>query len=182
MSIYKFRILIEEESEDNIFRDIEIRSTQNFEEFHQIILTSFGFDNSQMASFYVSDDNWNKGQEIALFDMNIGEEGELVLTMSETNINSQVNCVGQHLIYTYDFLNMWNFYIELIEISVKEKEISYPHITHVQGKAPSQNSRNNELSHDEIANELMDAEENVTDDDLFSDDMFEDFDDFENYE
>jgi hypothetical protein len=181
MSIYKFRILIETDGEIHIIRDILIKSTQNFEDLHQIILKAYEFDNSQMASFYVSDDDWNKGQEIALFDMNIAEEeGEKILTMSETSINTQINCVGQHLMYTYDFLNMWNFFIELIEITVKEKNIDYPYVVYTEGEAPKQNSKNNELSNDEILNELLNTtEENEN---TFSDDIFEGFDDFDNYE
>ncbi|PKP45039.1 MAG: hypothetical protein CVT95_09720, partial [Bacteroidetes bacterium HGW-Bacteroidetes-12] len=120
MSTYKFRVLIE--GEKNVFRDIEINSHQNFEEFHYCILASFGFDNSQMASFYLSDFDWNKGQEISLFDMGISEGDEEKLIMNQTTIKEGINCVGCHLLYTYDFLNMWNFFIELLEISVKEKK------------------------------------------------------------
>jgi hypothetical protein len=181
MSIYKFRILIETDDEIHVIRDILIKSSQSFEDLHQIILKAYEFDNSQMASFYVSDDDWNKGQEIALFDMNAAEdEGEKILIMNETAINSQINCVGQHLLYTYDFLNMWNFFIELIEITVKEKEAEYPQIVYSEGDAPKQNSKNNELSNDEILNEFLNTtEEN---EDTFSDDIFEGFDDFDNYE
>ncbi|PJB14623.1 MAG: hypothetical protein CO118_07650, partial [Flavobacteriales bacterium CG_4_9_14_3_um_filter_32_8] len=89
MNIYKFRVTIEDNSDKVIFRDIEIKSTQTFEDFHQIILKAFNFDNSQMASFYVSDEDWNKAQEIALFDMQLTEEeGLKVLIMSETEINT----------------------------------------------------------------------------------------------
>ena len=118
MSIYKFRILLE--AKEDIFRDIEIKSTQNFEDFHEIIVASFGFDNSQMASFYLSNEDWDKGQEISLFDMKMDEnEQEQLLVMADTVINTQVNCIGSHLLYAYDFLNMHNFFIELIEIKVK---------------------------------------------------------------
>lgn len=181
MSIYKFRILID--SGEDIFRDIEIKSTQTFEEFHNIILASYQFDNSQMASFYLSDDEWNKGQEIALFDMNIAEEdGNKVLTMGETPINTQINCVGQHLLYTYDFLNMWDFYIELIEIVVKEKDQSYPQIVYKQGDSPLQSSKDNTLSNEDIANEMLASSGHKDDDDTFNDDIFEGFDDFEDYQ
>jgi len=181
MSIYKFRVLID--SGEDIFRDIEIKSTQTFEEFHRIILESYQFDNSQMASFYLSDDEWNKGQEIALFDMNITEEeGNKVLTMSETPINTQINCVGQHLLYTYDFLNMWDFYIELIEIVVKEKDESYPQIAYKQGDSPLQSSKDNALSNEDIANEMLKSSSHEDDDDTFNDDIFEGFDDFDDYQ
>lgn len=181
MSIYRFRVLID--SGKDIFRDIEIKSTQTFEELHQIILKSYQFDSSQMASFYVSDYEWNKGQEIALFDMNIsGQEGHKVLTMGDTVINTQINCVGCHLLYTYDFLNMWDFYIELIEIVVKEKEDSYPQVVYSQGESPLQSSKNNALSDEDIANELLKSSQQIDDDNTFDDDIFEGFDDFDDYQ
>ncbi|PJA07465.1 MAG: hypothetical protein COX70_06440 [Flavobacteriales bacterium CG_4_10_14_0_2_um_filter_32_8] len=182
MNIYKFRVTIEDNSDKVIFRDIEIKSTQTFEDFHQIILKAFNFDNSQMASFYVSDEDWNKAQEIALFDMQLTEEeGLKVLIMSETEINTQINCIGQHLVYTYDFLNMWNFFIELTEITIKEKGTNYPIITYTKGKAPKQGSKND--SFDDIEDELLFSENDEYEEDEYSsDDISEGFDEYENYE
>ena len=186
MNIYKFRVTIEDNSDKVIFRDIEIKSTQTFKDFHQIILKAFNFDNSQMASFYVSDEDWNKAQEIALFDMQLTEEeGLKVLIMSETEINTQINCIGQHLVYTYDFLNMWNFFIELLEISVKEKKGDFPKLVHSEGKAPKQNSKNNVLSDEDIMNEILLIEElddDFEDEELYKDDIFDGFDDFDDYQ
>jgi len=177
MSIYKLRELAEGEKE--IFRDIEIKSTQNFEDLHEMIVASFGFDGSQMASFYVSDDNWNKGQEITLFDVG-AEDGEIdkILVMSEININTITNCLGDHLLYAYDFLNIHNFFIELIEIKVKEEADFYPRVVYSQGeldiKMNDDAAYADAYLNDELLNEI-DAE-----DSLFKDDMFEGFDDFEN--
>lgn len=185
MSIYKFRILLE--SKQDIFRDIEIKSTQNFEDLHEIIVASFGFDNSQMASFYLSNENWDKGQEISIFDMQINEEEqEKVLVMADTMINTQVNCIGNHLLYAYDFLNMRNFFIELMEIKVKEDPSAfYPRVIYSQGEAPIQKA-NLALSEEEMADELLKEagfdDEGGDDDETFNDDMFEGFDDFENYQ
>ena len=67
--IYRFRIVLDNDSEDDIFREIEIRETDTFEDLHNTITQSFGFDGSEMASFYVSDDEWNQGEEISIFDM-----------------------------------------------------------------------------------------------------------------
>jgi len=179
MSTYKFRVLIE--GEKNVFRDIEINSHQNFEDFHNCILTSFGFDNSQMASFYLSDFDWNKGQEISLFDMGISEGDEEKLIMNQTTIKEGINCVGCHLLYTYDFLNMWNFFIELTEITIKEKGTNYPIITYTKGKAPKQGSKND--SFDDIEDELLFSENDEYEEDEYSsDDISEGFDEYENYE
>ena len=185
MSIYNFRIIIETNDENDVIRDIEIKSTQTFEDFHHIILEAFGFDNSQMASFYVCDEDWNKGQEITLFDMQLPDEEEKkVLTMSETIINTQANFVGQQLIYTYDFLHLWNFFIDLKKITINEEGITYPTSTYTKGEAPNQSTKKiDNIEEYYIKAELMKSENNDnSDDELFSDDIFEGFDDFENYE
>lgn len=182
MSIYKFRVLLE--SGEVIFRDIEIKSTQNFDDLHQIILAAFDFDNSQMAAFYISNENWEKGQEITLFDMQIEEnEQEKVLVMSETTINSQTNCIGSHILYAYDFLNMRNFFIELIEITVKEDANAfYPKVVHTQGEVPVQKENLAEMTEEEMASELLKDAGFSEDGDDSTDDIFEGFDDFENYQ
>lgn len=177
MSIYKFRVLVE--SEDIIFKDIEIRSTQNFEDLHEMIVASFGFDNSQMASFYLSNENWEKGKEIALFDMNGNEENK-ILVMEETAINTQTNCIGAHLLYSYDFLNMTNFFIELIEIKVKEEADFYPRLVYSQGEFTPPINIDDTLSEEEMADELL--KKSGYEEELYNDDIFEDFDDFNDFE
>ena len=181
MSIYKFRILVE--SEDVIFKDIEIKSTQNFEDLHEMIVAAYGFDNSQMASFYLSNEQWEKGQEIALFDMNVAEEESKILVMADTPINTQTNCIGAHLMYAYDFLNMTNFFIELIEIKVKEDAEFYPRVVYSQGEFTPNIPENMGLTEEEMADELLKKagfDEESSENDVFK--GFDDFDNFENYD
>jgi len=183
MSIYKFRVLLESDSDDPIFRDVEIKSSQTFFDLHEIIVASFGFDNSQMASFYISDDKWNKGQEIALFDMNMEGEETTILVMEKAVLNERITCVGAHLLYSYDFLNMRNFFIELMESKVKEeKDTFYPKVVYTQGEAPAQLVEDTGLSEEDMANQLLrDAGFDDEGDDM-NDDMFEGFDDFDKFE
>lgn len=182
MSIYKFRVLVE--ADEVIFKDIEVKSNQTFEDLHEMIVAAFGFDNSQMASFYTSNDQWEKGQEIALFDMNMDEEQTKILVMAETPINTQINCIGAHLLYSYDFLNMTNFFIELIEILVKETAEFYPRVVHSQGEFTPKIAENTDLSEEEMADQLLKNagfdEEVESNDDMFE--GFDDFDSFENYD
>lgn len=183
MSIYKFRVLLESNSEEPIFRDIEIKSTQNFDDLHEIIVAAYGFDNTQMASFYISDEQWNKGQEIALFDMNIEGDKNKILVMEDTLINTQINCVGAHLLYCYDFLNMQNFFIELIDLKVKEdKEAFYPRVVYSQGEAPKNEPNTDGMTEEEMANALLKDAGFDEDGSEGGDDMFEGFDDFDNYQ
>ena len=132
--IYRFRVILDNDTEDDIFRDIEIYKTNSLEEFHETIINSFGFTNNEMASFYISDNEWNQGEEISLF--NFGDESKETKLMSSVAINQVINNENNKLIYIYDFLNMWVFLIELIEVAEEIKEINYPNIIFSKGDLP----------------------------------------------
>ncbi|RZN77711.1 MAG: hypothetical protein EVB12_05805, partial [Winogradskyella sp.] len=86
--IYRFRVILDNDTEEDIFRDLEIREGDSMEDLHNIITQSFGFDGMEMASFYVSDDEWNQGEEIAMFD--VSEGNNKVKVMGTTKINDLV--------------------------------------------------------------------------------------------
>jgi len=132
--IYRFRVILD--TEEDVFRDLEIDQESTLEDFHNAINQSFGFDGGEMASFYVSDDQWNQGEEISLFDMSDGT-GDIRL-MNETLIEDVVSEVEPKLLYVYDFFNMWRFLIELGEIVDKEDGITYPNLMFVHGQIPDQ--------------------------------------------
>ena len=132
--IYRFRVILDNDTEDDIFRDIEIYKTNSLEEFHETIINSFGFINNEMASFYISDNEWNQGEEISLF--NFGDESKETKLMSSVAINQVINNENNKLIYIYDFLNMWIFLIELIEVAEEIKGINYPNIIFSKGELP----------------------------------------------
>ena len=80
--VYRFRVVLD--TVEDVFRDIEILKTNSLEDLHNVITQSFGFDGTEMASFYVSDDEWSQGEEIVLFDMSEGVSK--VRMMNETAI------------------------------------------------------------------------------------------------
>ena len=133
--IYRFRAILDHDSKEDIFRDIEIRKTDTFEDLHNVLTQSFGFDGSEMASFYVSNDEWDQGQEIALFDMGQNDD---IRMMNETIIEDVVNEDHTKLIYIYDFLNMWTFLVELGEIVDEAQGTDYPNLMFVCGQVPSE--------------------------------------------
>ena len=132
--IYRFRIILDHMTEEDIFRDIEIRKTNTLEDLHNTITQSFGFDGTEMASFYVSDDEWNQGEEISLFDMS--DTGGSVRLMHETVLEDIVDEERTKLIYVYDFLNMWTFFVELGEIVDEAEGTDYPNLMFVHGQIP----------------------------------------------
>ncbi|MDO5969964.1 hypothetical protein Q4Q35_09090 [Flavivirga aquimarina] len=131
--IYRFRVILDNDTEEDIFRDLEIRESDTLEDLHNIITQSFGFDGTEMASFYLSDDQWNQGEEISLFDLSEDNSARL---MNETEISSVVHEVQPKLIYVYDFLSMWTFYVELAEIVEEAKGTDYPNLMFVKGQVP----------------------------------------------
>ena len=133
--IYRFRAILDHENKEDIFRDIEIRKTDTFEDLHNVLTQSFGFDGSEMASFYVSNDDWHQGQEIALFDMGQNED---IRMMNETIIEEVLDEDNTKLIYIYDFLNMWTFLVELGEIVEEAQGTDYPNLLFVCGQVPSE--------------------------------------------
>ena len=162
--IYRFRIILDHDSEGDIFRDIEIRETDSLEDFHNSITQAFGFEGSEMASFYLSDDEWNQGEEISLFDMS--EVANQVRLMIDTPINDVTHENSTRLIYIYDFLSMWTFLVELAEIVEEAEGTDYPNLMFVHGQIP-----------DEAPEKSFEAE-NFDDYNEFEDDL--DLDDYDN--
>tara|TARA_R110000868_G_scaffold61174_1_gene186013 strand:- start:783 stop:1295 length:513 start_codon:yes stop_codon:yes gene_type:complete len=131
--IYRFRIILDNDTDEDIFRDLEIRETDTLEDLHNIITQSFGFDGTEMASFYLSNDTWDQGEEISLFDLSEDASARL---MNETSLDSVVHEVQTKLIYVYDFMSMWTFYVELAEIVDETEGNDYPNLMFVQGQVP----------------------------------------------
>ncbi|MDO6759063.1 hypothetical protein Q4566_02525 [Tamlana sp. 2_MG-2023] len=132
--IYRFRVILDNDTKDeDVFRDLEIRDTDTLEDLHNIITQSFGFDGTEMASFYVSNDIWEQGEEISLFDLS--EEATARL-MHETSLDGLLDEDQTKLIYVYDFLSMWTFFVELAEIVEEIDGHDYPNLMFVQGQVP----------------------------------------------
>ncbi len=126
--IFKFRAILD--VEEDIFRDIAIEADATFEDLHNTFIQAFGFEGGEMASFYVSDEEWNQGQEISLFDTGEG------LIMEETALDSILNEQQTKLLYVYDFLNMWTFFVELADIGEAEENEGYPLLLYAHGQLP----------------------------------------------
>ena len=130
--IYKIRIILD--AEEDIFRDIEIEASNTLEEFHNAITQAFGFMGNEMASFYTCDEEWNQDEEIALFDMS--ENGSDVRLMNETALDDVLTEQRPKMIYVYDFLSMWTFFVELADITEKEDGRTYPNLLFSFGELP----------------------------------------------
>lgn len=160
--MYKVRVILD--TQEDVIRTITINNAVNLEELHKTIAEAFGFNGQEMASFYRSDEDWNQGEEIPLFNMS--EFGD-ALSMSTCFLNDVLPTINSKLIYVYDFFNMWTFYVEVVEINHEIIEGST--IVMSIGNIP-----------DEVPEKEFVAENNEDDyDDSFSDDPFDSLDDFD---
>ena len=148
----KFRILLDTKKNEEIFHDILIADGEDFETFFQTIIKSFEFKGDQMASFYVSNETWDKGEEISLLDLSEGEESQVQI-MKDTKVKDHLLDRDQKFILVYDFLKMWIFLIELI--GVQEETPEAPQLILSVGTNPKEDSK--ELSDDfQMISESMD--------------------------
>ncbi|MDD3721358.1 MAG: hypothetical protein PHW92_02560 [Lutibacter sp.] len=159
---YKIRILLDVEKD--VIRDILVNETINLEDLHFIIAKSFGFQGLEMASFYRTNEDWEQGEEIPLFDMS--DDGT-ALCMQNCLLKDVLKKEGDNLIYVYDFLSMWTFFVELSKImTTKEKDL--PKIILSIGNKP-----------DKAPEKEFIAEDLFDDFDQLDDDNFENLDEFD---
>lgn len=182
MAGLKFRVLLDSIEEKEVFRDILINDDFNFEHFYNTILDAFGFPNDQMASFFISDEDWNKGEEISLMNMSFGEmdDEESPVEMNSLLLKDRVKENNQRLILVHDFLSMWIFLIELHEI--REEEVENPQLLLEVGDIPQELKSRGPKNLDDMKFET-DKDPDMDDfedfDDGFSNGSFDNIDDYD---
>lgn len=157
--MYKIRVILD--TKEDVLRTILVEDSINLERLHFIIAEAFGFEGQEMASFYKADDEWNQGEEIPLFNM---EETTTSIAMQNCLLTETLPLENDKLIYVYDFLNMWTFYVDVVEI-LKEQKENLPQVILSVGKIPE------EAPEKEFVADKLDDD---TNDDEF--DIFDDFD------
>ena len=168
--IYKLRIILD--TEQDVIREIAIHQDNSLEDLHNAITNAFGFDGTEMASFYTTDDNWNQGEEIPLFDMS--ESGD-ALTMQHILLSEIIDQERSKLIYVYDFFSMWSFFVELVDLLEGINENELPALLLSLGNVPD------EAPAKEFKSEISKDPFNVKDDDFKIDELdFDNFDDLMN--
>lgn len=162
MAVYRFKVIIEDN--DDVYRDIDIKSVQTFEELHDTIQEAFKFDKKHAASFFVSDDYWRKGLEITLRKEDLPltpEEIRLKVEpkklMSETKIAKLIETPHQRFVYVFDENVQWNFLLEMMKIITEDAKGKYPIISKSIGTAPKQYKQLNIIKDEDPADALLAA-------------------------
>lgn len=158
MAIYRFRVTFEDY--EDVYREIDTPAKATFLELHQAIHQATGYTPDASSSFYVSNDQWKKGTEIAF----LPSERKLsngVLKMEDIRLSKFIDDPHQKFYYIYNFDRPYDFHVELIKILKEEEGKEYPLVFKSVGTAPKPVA---------AANFPLSEEEDDDDDDLPVDD------------
>ncbi len=111
--IYKFTVLSDEV--DNFVRVINIDPEATFWDLQNAILDSVDYDKKQMTSFFICSDDWEKGQEITLIEMDTDSEYDN-LVMEDTKLEELISDEKQKLLFVFDVISDRAFFMELADI------------------------------------------------------------------
>lgn len=136
MAVYRFRIAFEDY--DDVVREIDIKSNQTFEDLHRAIHQSIGYNPDYPSSFYISNDQWTKGEEIT-FMPNQRRIDRGVVLMEKVKLSSRIDDPHQKFYYTFNFDRPFDFHVELMKILLEDAPgVVYPSVAKAVGEAPKQ--------------------------------------------
>lgn len=172
--VYKIRVILD--AKESIFRDIEIKDKQTLWNLHLGIKSAFSLPGDELSSFYFSDEEWTEGRAVPLEDMSDDGDGEI---MSDIYLNEGFPEKGSKMRFQYGFIDLWEFFCELIEIEEEKPSVNYPitgyRFGNVPLKAPSKSGSSNGSGSKKSAMSIMDDDFGFEED--FKTVSFEDEDD-----
>lgn len=133
MAVYRFRVTFEDY--EDVYRDIDMPSKGTFLELHHEIHKTTGYNAEVSSSFYVSNDQWKKGTEIAHLP-NARKKDLGVLIMEDIRLSKFIDDPHQKFYYIYNFDRPYDFHVELIKILKEEEGKEYPALFKSVGQAP----------------------------------------------
>src|ERR1700744_1479580 len=136
MALYRFRVTFEDY--DDVTREIDVKSNQTFEDLHRAIHQSTGYNPEYSSSFYISNDQWMKGEEITYLP-NQRRIDRGVSLMEKVKLSSFIDDPHQKFYYTFNFDRPFDFHVELMKIILEDAPgVTYPVVVKSVGKPPKQ--------------------------------------------
>jgi len=136
MALYRFRVTFEDY--DDVSRDIDVKSNQTFEDLHKAIHQSTGYNPEYPSSFYISNDQWMKGEEITYMPNQKRIDRNIPL-MEKIKLSSFIDDPHQKFYYTFNFDRPFDFHVELMKIILDDAPgTTYPAVVRSVGEAPKQ--------------------------------------------
>ena len=100
---YKIRVILDNDNDEDVFKDFEVSKNINLTKFHEYIKKEFNLQGCEMASFYSVDENWDTLIEYTL-------------------VPFDDNSVPMEKLSLHEILNNNDFYINNLLIKTSHKE------------------------------------------------------------
>ena len=156
--VFRFNVL--SDKVENFALHIDADEKNTFFELHEVIQNECKYDPSELATFFLADEEWDKGLEIKMFGNN-SPDTNATRSMKDTILGEYLKVREDKFIYVFDVINQKSLYLELIEIFMEEK-LNTPVVTYNMGIAPVQSPQNGNDT-DLLANEDADLHNIFTD-------------------
>ncbi|MFY1047675.1 IS1096 element passenger TnpR family protein [Chryseobacterium sp. GP-SGM7] len=129
--VYKIRVILD--TKEDIFRDVEIKGKQTLWNLHLGIKSAFNLSGDELSTFNLLEQDGTVVKSVPLEDMSDDGDGEI---MSDVYIDEAFESAGDKAQFQYGFLDLWEFFCELIEVVDETKGVNYPITTYRFGNAP----------------------------------------------
>lgn len=183
MKILELKFLLDQK--DLAFIDLKVSSDCDLKKIHLALMEACKWSGNEMASVYLLDEDQEVIEEFPVEAFDPAFKGR---KMNEVQIGELVGEIGDQLMYLYDYLKEFKFFIECTAVSESSEKNSIE-IAQVFGKIPKEDKDNisgksaesilmNAILGDEF--DLDDEDENEGDD-LFDQGSFDSIDDYEDF-
>lgn len=138
-----FRIKFICEEVDGFVREVKIDSDATFLDLNKIILKSCKYPDDQLTSFYLCNDEWQRGEQITREDMGFSSSDEDVYIMEKTRLSELIEDEEQHLEFVFDPFSNRSFFLDVKEVIFGE-HLAEAEIVRAKGDAPQQIEMSND--------------------------------------
>ncbi|WP_313504402.1 IS1096 element passenger TnpR family protein [Kaistella carnis] len=129
--VYKLRIILD--TKEDIFRDVEIKCKQTLWNLHLGIKSAFSLMGEDLSLFNILDEEGVVMRSVPLEDMSDDGEGEI---MSDVYLTEVFEKPGDKIHFQYGFMDLWEFFVELVEVIDEKPAVNYPITVFRFGKMP----------------------------------------------
>lgn len=133
--IYRIKFISDEV--DGFVREIKIDSEASFLDLNRAVLASCGYPDDQMTSFYLCDDEWERGSQVTREDMGMGDADEDIYVMESTRLSELIEDEGQRLEFVFDPFGNRCFYLDVKEL-IPGENLPEAVVSRSKGEAPEQ--------------------------------------------
>lgn len=152
--VFKFKIISDQVGD--FVLHINTDANHTFLQLHKAIQLACRFDQSELATFFWADEEWDKILEIPMQTKGINPRLAL-RSMKQVKLGELLKEQELNLIYVFDIRNQKSLYIRIKEID-PENQLRVPILVQKIGNAPMQHSFNEDdsdlLSDQGLANQI----------------------------